>query len=322
VKVLFVGQANNLQPWFDDVVQAIGEAHVLVLFDPAQPLEAQMRNVGVVVDQGGHAAHRMIDAGAASGVRLWQILGTGLDHFDVQYVLDRGLPLANTPGPFSSVALAEHALFLMLYFAKDFPTSQANIRNGNFYRPMNTELAGSTLGLIGLGASGRELARRALAFDMRILGLDVAPPLDTLNALDMTYLGGPEALDTLLEQSDYVSIHVPLTRRTRHMLDAERLSHMRPSSVLINVARGEIIDQAALVDALRAGQLRGAGLDTFAHEPLEACDPLRDLDNVVLTPHIAGGTTGTSRRRAQAVAENIRRTARGEPPLYAITQVE
>jgi phosphoglycerate dehydrogenase-like enzyme len=123
----------------------------------------------------------------------------------------------------------------------------------------------------------------------------------------------------LLAQSDYVSIHVPLTRRTRHMLDARALALMRPHGILINVARGGIVDQAALVEALRRGSMRGAGLDVFGTEPLELDSPLLELDNVVLTPHVAGVTTGTSRRRAEAVAENVRRTAAGMLPLYAVT---
>jgi phosphoglycerate dehydrogenase-like enzyme len=265
----------------------------------------------------------MVDDAAEAGVKLWQVLGTGLDHVDIDYIVNRGLPLANTPGPFSSVALAEHALLFMLYFAKQFPLSQQNLRNGVFYRPLNSELEGSTLGLVGLGASGRELAKRAAAFGMRIVGLDVEPPLQAaLDSLGVTYLGGPEALHSLLGQSDYVSMHVPLTRRTRHMLDARALACLRRDAVLINVARGEIVDQAALVDALRNRTLRGAGIDVFGHEPLDPDDPLLELDNVVLTPHVAGGTTGTSRRRAEAVAENVRRTEGGLPPLYAVKRAE
>src|SRR5207237_7139530 len=115
---------------------------------------------------------------------------------------------------------------------------------------------------------------------------------------------------------------VPLTRRTHHMLDARALASMRPDAVLINVARGEIVDQAALVDALRNRRIRGAGIDVFAHEPLDPDDPLLELDNIVLTPHVAGGTTGTSRRRAEAVAENVRRTAAGLSPLYTVMRAE
>src|SRR5207237_538189 len=130
MKVLFVGQRANLHPWFDDVLTAIGEAHEVALYDPDAELEPQVRGVVVVVSQGGIGTRAMIRAAAAAGVKLWQVLGTGMDHADVPFILDQGLPLANTPGPFSSVALAEHALFLMLYFAKQFPVSQHNVRHG------------------------------------------------------------------------------------------------------------------------------------------------------------------------------------------------
>jgi phosphoglycerate dehydrogenase-like enzyme len=322
MKVLYLGQSGNLEPWFGDVVVALGESHYIHLYDPELPIGPQLEGARVVVDQGGSVATRaMVDAAAAAGVRLWQVLGTGLDHVDVQYILDRGLPLANTPGPFSSVALAEHAMLLMLYFAKNFPATQRHVRDGTFYHPMNDELHGRTLGLVGLGASGRELARRAQAFGMHLIGLDVQrPPDDTLEAIGVSYLGGPEALSDLLPRSDYVSLHVPLTRHTRHIVDARALGLMRHGSILINVARGDLVDEAALVDALRHGRLGGAGLDVFAHEPLDPSSPLFQLDNVVLTPHVAGVTTGTSRRRAEAVAENVRRTAAGLAPLYSIRE--
>jgi D-3-phosphoglycerate dehydrogenase / 2-oxoglutarate reductase len=324
MNVLFLGQPRNLEPWFRDFVTAVGEEHQVVLYDAEAPLEPQIGNASVVVEQGGGVGSRAtIDAAARAGVKLWQVLGTGLDHVDVQYILDQGLALANTPGPFSSVALAEHALFLMLYWAKNLRLSHRNLSAGVFYHPMNDELEGATLGLVGLGASGRALAKRAGAFGMRLVGLDIhAPPLSVLDDLGVGYLGGPKALHDLLAASDYVSLHVPLTRSTRHMLDAQALAVMRPHSVLINVARGEIVDEDALVAALRRGMLRGAGLDVFASEPIDPSHPFLQLDNVVLTPHVAGVTHGTSRRRAAAVAENIRRVAAGLPPLYAVTGAE
>jgi D-3-phosphoglycerate dehydrogenase len=321
MKVLFLGQRNNLEPWLGDVRAAVGAAHDVVLYESDRPIAPQMDGAGVVVDQGGGVGTpATVDAAVQAGIRLWQVLGTGLDHVDVQYILDRDLPLANTPGPFSSVALAEHALFLMLWFAKNFRAAERNLRSRVFYKPLNDELDGTTLGLLGLGASGRELARRARAFGMRLVGLDIQPPpKSVLDSLAIAFLGGPEALDAVLEQSDYVSVHVPLTRSTRHLLDAPALARMRPTGVLINVARGEIVDQTALIQALRSGRLRGAGLDVFASEPIDPAHPLLQLDNVVATPHVAGVTAGTSRRRAAAVAENIRRTAAGLPPLYAIS---
>jgi phosphoglycerate dehydrogenase-like enzyme len=324
MKVLFLGQQANLEPWFHDVVAAIGASHQVDLYDPRLPLAPQLAGAAVVVDQGGGVGtHATMDAAAAAGIKLWQVLGTGLDHVDVQYILDRGLALANTPGPFSSIALAEHAMFLMLYFAKQFPSMQQNVRGGRFYQPMNEELDGKTLGILGLGASGRELAKRARAFGMRLIGLDAEPPPPEILAdLEVTYLGTAESLNRVLSDSDYVSLHVPLTRRTRHLIDADALARMRPGSILINVARGELVDEAALIHALRHGPLGGAGVDVFAAEPLDPSSPLLELNNVVLTPHVAGVTTGTSRRRAAAVAENVHRVAAGLPPLYSVTKAE
>ncbi len=324
VKVLYLAQPVNREPWLGDVVAAVGDDHALVVYDPGKPFADQVRDARVVVDQGGGVGtHAMVDAAAAAGVLLWQVLGTGLDHVDVAYILERGLVLANTPGPFSSVALAEHALFLMLYFAKHFPESPRNAREGRFGTPMNAELAGATLGLIGLGASGSELAKRAAAFDLRLVGLDARrPPEGLLSEFNVSYLGGAEALPALMAQSDYVSVHVPLTRATRHLVGADALAAMKPSAVLINVARGAIVDEAALVAALEAGQLAGAGLDVFAEEPLPPDHPLLRFPNVVATPHVAGVTTGTSRRRAGAVAENVRRVAAGQPPRYTVTEAD
>jgi D-3-phosphoglycerate dehydrogenase len=295
-----------------------------ILYDPGSPIEDQIQDVAVVVDHGGSVGTReMLDTACAAGVRLWQVLGTGVDHVDVPSFLERGMPLANTPGLFSAIALAEHALFMMLYFAKNVPQGQQNIRSGIFWQPVNEELSGKTLGLVGLGAGGRELATRAVAMGMRILAIDVADvSTSVLKACHVSFFGKPEKLDHLLADSDYLSLHVPLTAATRHLIDAPALQRMKASAVLINVARGEIADEDALIQALRDHTIRGAGLDTFAYEPLRADHPFFSLDNVLMSPHVAGVTTGTSWRRAQAAAENVCRVAEGRAPLYLITGVE
>jgi D-3-phosphoglycerate dehydrogenase len=265
----------------------------------------------------------MVEEASAAGVQLWQVLGTGLDHVDVQSFLDGGMPLANTPGMFTAIALAEHALFMMLYFAKNFPATQRYIRSGVLCQPLNEELSGQTIGLVGLGASGRELATRVWPLGMRVLAIDVAAmPAEVRESCHIEFFGTPDKLDFLLTNSDYISLHVPLTTRTRHLIDARALRMMKPSAVLINVARGEIVDEVALVEALRSRVIRGAGLDVFAHEPLDPDHPLLQFDNVLATPHVAGVTAGTSQRRAQAAAENARRVAEGLEPLYLITSVE
>ena len=261
----------------------------------------------------------MIDAGAAAGVELWQAVTTGLDHSDVGYMLERGLRVSNTPGAFSAVALAEHVLFLMLFIAKNFRESEANLRTGTLYKPLNDELEGTTLGLVGLGASGRELARRAAALGMRVIAIDALPvSAAELASLQAERCDPPEELDRLLAESDYVSIHIPLDAETRHLIDAEKLALLKPSAVLINVARGGIVDEAALAAALTSGRLRAAGIDVFTQEPPDVDDPLLGLPQVVATPHVAGTTFGTSKRRGEVCVENIARIANGQPPLYEI----
>jgi D-3-phosphoglycerate dehydrogenase / 2-oxoglutarate reductase len=320
VKVLFIGLPGKEEPWLGDVVRALDGAHELMVFDHAGPLEPQFAGVRVVVDQGGWATRRIIDAGAAAGVELWQVLGTGVDHSEVEHTLARGIRLANTPGPFSAVALAEHALFLMLCLVKNLRAAEPNLRAGIQNLPVNDELEGKVLGLVGLGASARELARRARAFGLDVSAVDVVePPESELAALGLRWFGPPSRLPDLLREADYVSLHVPLTPQTKGMIGAAELGLMKPEAFLINVARGRLVDETALIDSLRNGRIRGAGIDVFATEPPDPTHPLLQLDNVVLTPHVAGVTTGTSRRRAAACAENIGRIGEGLPPLHEIT---
>lgn len=323
MKVLYLNVPGMLQPWYDDFRTAVGDGHTVCLYDPEKPMAGQFEDVDVVVDQGGSVGTRaLIDAALSARVKLWQVLGTGVDHVDVAYFLENGLTLANTPGPFSAVALAEHAMFLMLYFAKGFDEHVRNLRSKVFYFPVSEELEGKTLGLVGLGASGQALAARAKAMGMRIAAVDAVDiPRGRLDELGVEVFAAPSELKAVLAQADYVSLHVPLTSKTRHMIDSRALAAMKPTAVLINVARGEIPDEAALIDALQSGGIRGVGLDVFAEEPLPADHPFMNMPNVVATPHTAGQTYGTSRRRGKACAENVERIAHGLEPLYRITDV-
>jgi phosphoglycerate dehydrogenase-like enzyme len=320
LNVLFIGFQDIVHPWYDDFLEALDPKYKVDLYDPAQPLEPQFRQRDVVVDQGGWGTHEMIDVAFAGGVKLWQVIGTGLDHLDVSYVLEKGIPLSYSPGFLSGIALAEQAIFLMLCLAKNLSSSGKNVRAGVFYHPMNEELQGKTLGLIGFGGSGRELAKRAWALGMRVVAIDVADiPPAVCEEYHVEFLGDPAHLETLLKQADYVSLHVPLNSKTHHMIDRHAFDVMKPTSSLINVARGEIVDDAALVEALQTGKIRGAGLDVFSQEPLPVDHPLLHMDNVIATPHIAGATRGTSQRRGRAAAENISRVAKGLAPLFQLT---
>lgn len=320
MRVLFIPQRGNEEPWYADFVEALGDRFDLVTLDHNAPLAPQFEGVRVVVDQGGWATREMIDAGAEAGVVLWQVLGMGLDHSEVDYILAKGIRLANTPGQFSAVALAEHALLFILCFAKQLRVLERNARAGLLWRPNTDELPGQTLGVVGLGASGRELARRAAAMGMRVIAVDpVEIGGDVLSEHGVEWCEGVDRLDSLLREADYVSLHVPLNARTRHLLDAEKLALMKPTAVVVNVARGALVDEDALLDMLRSGRLRGAGLDVFSQEPLPPDSPFLTLDSVIATPHVAGTTLGTSRRRATVCVENVERIAHGLEPLYEVT---
>lgn len=320
MRLLYIPQFGNEEPSYGEFVTALGSRFEHVLYDHGTAAGGQFDGIDVVVDHGGHGTREMIDAGAAAGVRLWQVLGTGLDHTEVDYILERRIPLANTPGMFSAIALAEHAFLLMLGFAKHLHESQDRLRAGAMYNPVNSELSGRVLGLVGLGASGRELARRARAFGMRVIALDAAPVSEAeLAELGIETFGGPETLAAVLGAADYVSLHVPLTAATRHLIDRERIGLMQPTAVLVNVARGGIVDEAALIEALEEGRLRGAGVDVYSQEPPDMQSPLLHLDNVIATPHVAGMTYETIRRRIEACFANVARIADGEPPLYQVT---
>jgi phosphoglycerate dehydrogenase-like enzyme len=320
VKIVFIPQRGNEEPWQGDFVDALDERFDLHILDADAPLAPQFAGARVVVDQGGWGTKAMIEAAAEAGVALWQVIGMGLDHTEVDHILGRGMRLANTPGQFSAIALGEHALFLLLCFAKRFRELEENVRTGVLWHPLTDELPAQTLGIVGLGASGRELALRAKAMGMRIVAVDpVDVSEDVLAEHGVEWFGDTDRLDDLLRESDYVSLHVPLNSRTRHLIDREKLALMKPSAVLINVARGALVDEEALVDCLREGRLRGAGLDVFSQEPLPADSPFLALENVIATPHVAGVTRGTSRRRAAVAVENAARVDEGLDPLYEIT---
>lgn len=317
VLLLPMPQPELFDPWCRDVIEAVGQRHDLAVYDRSRPLVPQFSAVDAVIDHGGSVGTReMMDA--ARQARLWQILGTGFDHFDLAYLKTRGtVAVANCPGQFSSTALAEAALLFLLLLASRYRERADGFRNGVMYRPVGRELGGAHLVILGFGASGQELARRARGFGMRISAVDVRP-LELEDAVRPDFLGTPADVDRLLGEADYVSLHLHLNPRTRHFLDARRLGLMKPSACVVNVARGALVDEAALHAALEAGRLGGAGLDAFASEPPDPALPVYQLPNVVTTPHTAGVTTATSRKRAACAAQNVDRLARGEEVLYRI----
>lgn len=324
MSVLYIGLPASAGDWlqigYQDFAASLGDQLPHRIYDFDRSPEEQFGGVEMVVEAGGSfATSAMIDVASRNGIRFWQIVGTGIDHVDVARFHDRGIRLANLPGLFSSVALAEHAFFGMLFFARLYRNTQRALQSRILCDPVGEELNGKNLSIIGFGASGRELARRASAFGMRIFAMDLERPApETLEGLTESFAGAREDLDFLLEKGDYISLHVPLNSSTRHLIDREGLARMKPTTVLINVARSEVVEEKALVDALQRRAIRGAVLDVFSEEPVDPGHPLLRMENVLATPHTAGVTSGTSRRRAAAAVENILRVYNGQEPLYLV----
>lgn len=311
---------SMFKPSGEDVVEAIGDRHDLRILDYNQSIAPQFDGVDVVIDHGGSAGTQEMADAAAGKVRLWQILGTGFDHFDLEYWRSKSLPVANCPGIFSAVALGECAIMFMLMLARQYPVTQTNLKQGELYRPFGLELDGLNLGIVGFGASGIELARRAAPFGLKMSAIDIRDiGGDEVREFGLEFVGKPEDLDSVVATSDFLSLHLHLNDETRHIIDARRLSLMKPTAFLINVARGALVDEAALVEALAEGKIAGAGLDVFGQEPPDLDSVIFSLPNVIATPHISGTTDGTSRKRAGAAAENVDRIAAGLEPLYLIS---
>ncbi len=319
LNVILLPMRRLYTPWCEHIKAAIGDRHDLKELDDDQPLAPQFAGVDVVLDQGGSRGTREMMDAASGYCRLWQIVGTGFDHFDLAYIKTKGIPTANTPGLFSDVALAETAMMFIIMLSRRYREAAENFRTGRFYEPCGYELEDQRLGIVGFGASGQALARRAKPFGMKIMGIDVREiEPEVLDELQPEFMGTPTDLDRVVAESDFLSLHLHLNEETRHTIDARQLGRMKETACVINVARGALVDETALRDALVSGQIGGAGLDVFAQEPPDPTLPVYQLPNVVATPHIAGVTDGTARRRAAAAAENTNRIAQGLEPLYRI----
>jgi D-3-phosphoglycerate dehydrogenase len=320
LKVLYLPHPYASHHWQDAMMEAIGGQHDVTIYDHTKPIPEQFKGQEAVVDPGGSVGTRaMYDA--ATDTRFWQVVGTGLDHVDIATMKTKGFMISYSPGIFSSVALAECAMMYILMLSRFYHEARENFDAGILYQPLGHTLDGAVLGIIGFGASGQDLARRAKPFGMRIQAIDVRPiEPDILDELQPEFLGGPDDMDRVVAESDYLSLHLHVNDETRHIIDARRIGLMKPTACLINVARGALADEDALYEALLDGRIGGAGLDAFAAEPPDPSLPVYKLPNVVVTPHTSGCTDGTARARAVAVAENLDRIAQGLDPYYRVDQ--
>ena len=254
-------------------------------------------------------------------LKLIQLLSAGYDRADIEAARKAGVPIANNGGA-NSVAVSEHAVLLMLAVSRQLVRQHTSVAAGNWRgneTPRVHELRNKTLGIVGLGTIGKKTARLAAAFGMNIIYYDIARLAEhEEDAIGVRF----RLLKELLRESDLISLHTPLNDTTRHLIGADELSLMKESAILVNTARGPVIDEAALYDALIEGKILAAGLDVFDQEPPQPDNPLFKLDNVILSAHLAGPTFESNIARVRNAFDNVQRVARGEQPLWVIPELE
>ena len=277
---LVVGDCNTE----DDVLAQAGDAEILLL---------SWKNI---------LTPRVMDA--LPKVRLLVRWGVGYDMIDVNAASARGIAVANTP-TYATEDVAEHAIALLLSCARSIPWLQEGIRAGKWPNAQTRKInriVGRTFGTVGIGRIGAATIKRAKGLGLRVLAFDKFLSEDQIRA----YGAEPRSFEQLLAESDYVSVHVPLSAATRHLIDARALALMKPGAIFVNTSRGPVVDEPALIEALHSGQLSGAGLDVFEQEPMALDNPLRTMDNVVVTPHSAAYSEESWQALRQEVCDVVR----------------
>jgi D-3-phosphoglycerate dehydrogenase len=257
-----------------------------------------------------------IDANALEAADCLKVIaryGVGVDSVDLAAARAKGIVVTNTPGA-NSVSVAELALGLMLALARQIPEAVDAVHQGKWPRYTGISLEGKVIGILGLGAIGKQLARRLSGFDCKILAYD--PYADSAFAKDNRV--ELATMDDVICQADFVSLHLPLLPETRGLVNDEFLSKMKKGSFLINTSRGEAIDESALLKALQSGHLKGVGLDAFAVEPPDPQNPLLTLPQVIATPHLGAQTDGATSNMGWFAMRDCLAVLRGESPVYKV----
>lgn len=268
-------------------------------------------------DQERELFQRMFRGGGDCPGSPRSVCGVGLEGVDLEAARDLCIPVANVPSDISGNAdsVAELGSYLMIGLARDFRGMARSLARRKMGEPQGKALQGLTVGLVGLGGSGRSLIRRLKSFDVHLLGIKRTDPQKTKEDLGLEWAGKPDDLGELLGRADFVILCLPVTRETKQMMNRSTLALMKPGAYLVNLSRGGLVDRDALEEALSSGRIAGAGLDVFWEEPPDPEDPIFQY-NVLATPHIGGSTDVSIRGIVASVAENIRRVARNQVPLY------
>ncbi len=285
----------------DSIRARLATGETIVARAPGQSVAELVRDAHVILPSNAGLSAATLDA--APLVRLVQQPAVGTDGIDLPAARARGIPVCNVPGA-NAASVAEAALFLMLALARRLPEAQRAFRARSVGSPVGRELAGKTLGVVGMGKSGTALAQAARGLGMTVVGIRSAST--------------PAELEALLASADVLSLHCPLTDATRGLFGQAAFARMKRGALLVNCARGAIVDRAAALEALAGGQLGGFGIDAHWQEPWDPDDPLYRRDDVVTLPHVGGTTEESFGRISDVVVENVRRVARGEEPLHRV----
>lgn len=236
--------------------------------------------------------------------------GAGVDNIDVKAASGRGIVVINAAGA-NGDAVADLTIGLFLSLARSIPSADRSVKEGGWPRTVGVQFNGKVLGIIGLGEIGKKVAKRASGFDMKVLAYDITKDEAFAQKRGITYL----SLDELLTESDFISVHIPFTPSTRRLISERELRLMKKKAVLLNISRGDIVDEEALYRVLEEGRIRGAALDVFSNEPPRE-NPLLKLDNVILTPHMGGYTFEALRETGMICARGIADVLEGRRPQF------
>lgn len=319
VKAIYIEPHGPLTEWGQAVADIVGPRHNLSMYDHGKPMAPQFADIEVAIDLGGENMKRPMFE-ASKNLKFWQMLTVGYDFGrDLRYAEEKELATSHCPGWTSAPGLAEAALMFMLMLNKNYKESQDTIRCGELHSPSVGDLEGQVLGIIGFGASGKALAHRAQAFGMLIMIIEPLPiEQELLDAIQPVFRGKPDAIDHVMSEADFISLHVPVTTETEGMIDSRRISLMKPTACLINVARGNLVDEAALHAALLQDKIGGIGTDVFFNYDVKPSQTLLDHPRFVALPHVSGSSPHSMASRAKVALENLDRIAEGLDPKYRV----
>lgn len=300
----------------DEAVRMLNENDVDVLFSPPDTSPAELADKvarwqvdALIVRQSGKITAPVI--AASNKLRVIAKHGVGVDNIDIKSAAEKGVPVVRATGS-NARAVAEMAISLAVALLKELPFLDASVKNGRWLKPTfkGRDMQGSVFGLVGFGSIGQEAARMAQALGFTVI---VHDPYGK-KAIESFDAAAERSLDELLAEADVISLHCPLTNDTRGMIGREQFGKMKTTAILVNTARGGLVNEADLIDALRQGRIGGAGLDSFAQEPPNPDSPLWQAPNLIVTPHVAGASHGSTRAMATMAARQVIDILDGKAP--------